>query len=248
MKKVTLLYLAILFELLTVVFLSVSQVSAQSDFEAFLGQPVADYDIDGIIGSEWADAGNYGDVAFNPTGTGELWVKQDSTYVYIGVRFTADSDNPWVALMLGEAGCMPSNTDGALFGHDSYSANGYRDISFGGLGSISIDQTQDGKGAINVETSNIVTVELKKPLNSGDSEGKDVAWMEDNAYLMIVMWDSDGGGSSGGSANHRTGSPTERALFINSSVIPEFPGLILLGALVAVVILVVFYKRTIRIQ
>ena len=58
--------------------------------------------------------------------------------------------------------CMTINTDGALFGNDNYAANGYRDIYFGGIGSISTDTTQDGTGAIALSNSNIVTVELKK--------------------------------------------------------------------------------------
>ena len=69
---------------------------------------------------------------------------------------------------------MTPNTDGALFGHDGQAAKGYRDISFGGYGDISADSTQDGTGAMSISTTNLVTAELKKPLNSGDSEVKDV--------------------------------------------------------------------------
>ena len=77
--------------LLIVGFFAVALVSAQPDFEAFLGQTIADDNIDAVIGAEWDDAGYYSDVAFDPTGTGELWAKQDSTHVYFAVKFTADS-------------------------------------------------------------------------------------------------------------------------------------------------------------
>jgi hypothetical protein len=138
---------------------------------------------------------------------------------------------------------MTPNTDGALFGHDEEAANGYRDISFGGYGNISADSNQDGIGAMTLSTSNLVTVELKKPLNSGDSAGKDVAWSEDNTYAVIIMWDSNGGGSSGGSASHNIRYSKARTMFINSDVIPEFPGLMFLVILAAMAIAALILRR-----
>ncbi len=151
-------------------------------------------------------------MAISPQGTADIWTKQDGTYLYMAVRLTADSNNPWVAFLFGGTACMQSGADGALFGNDDYAANGYRDIWFGGIGIISLDTSQDGKGAITVDSSNVVTPELKKPLNSGDSEGKDIAWVEDNTYAMIIMWDSNGGGSSSGSTSHSNGPLRARAL------------------------------------
>jgi hypothetical protein len=247
MKKLY-LFLTVMLGLLIAACATITPVSAQHDFDAFLGNPIDDNEIDGTIGSEWDDAGNYTSVAISPQGTAEIWTKHAGTYLYMAVRFTADSNNPWVAFLFGGTTCMQTNTDGALFGHDSYVANGYRDISFGGLGIISIDAAQDGKGTITVGSSNLVTVELKKPLNSGDSAGKDMAWMEDNTYAMIIMWDSNGGGSSGGSASHSSGSPTERTVLINSKVIPEFPSLIFVALLVATAISAILLKRRITIR
>jgi len=243
MKKLTFLFLTLTLGLLITACATIAPVSAQQDFDAFLGNAIDDAAIDGTIGSEWDDAGNYDNVAISPQGTAEVWAKQDGTYLYMAVRFTADSSNPWVALLLGGTTCMQPNTDGALFGHDEYAANGYRDISFGGVGVIAIDATQDGKGAITVGSSNLVTAELKKPLNSGDSAGKDMTWTEDNTYAMIIMWDSNGGGSSGGSVSHSSGPKTERTVLINSNAIPEFPGLIFATILVATAISAVLLRR-----
>jgi hypothetical protein len=62
---------------------------------------------------------------------------------------------------------------------------------------------------------------------------------------MIIMWDSNGGGSSGGSASHSSGSITERTILINSNVIPEFPGLIFAAVLVAAAISAILLRRRI---
>ncbi len=154
---------------------AIAPVSAQHDFDAYLSNAIDATAIDGVIGSEWDDSGSYIDVAISPQGTAEIWMKHDGTYLYLAVSFTADSNNPWMALLLGGTNYMQSGADGALFGHDSYSANGYRDISFNGFTEISVDASQDGTGAITIDSSNLVTVELKKPLSSGDSDGKDIA-------------------------------------------------------------------------
>jgi hypothetical protein len=161
----------------------------------------------------------------------------------MAVRFTADSSNPWLALLLGGTTCMQANTDGALFGHDEFAANGYRDISYGGVGVMTVDATQDGKGAIAVGSSNLITVELKKPLSSGDSAGKDIAWTADNTYALIIMWNSNLLGSSGGSITHGGTQPTQRTVLINSKAIPEFPGLIFATILVATAISAIFLRR-----
>jgi len=243
MKKLTFLFLTLTLGLLITAFATIAPVSAQQDFDAFLGNAIDDAAIDGTIGSEWDDAGNYDNVAINPQGTAEIWTKQDGTYLYMAVRFTADSSNPWVALLLGGTTCMQANSDGALFGHDSYAANGYRDISFNGFTEISVDASQDGKGAVTIDSSNLVTVELKKPLSSGDSAGKDIAWTEDSTYALIIMWNSNLLGSSGGSITHGGTQPTERTVLINSNAIPEFPGLIFATILVATAISAIFLRR-----
>jgi len=245
MKKLTFLFLTLTLGLLITTCATITPVSAQHDFSAFLGNPIDDTGIDGAIGSEWDDAGNYTSVAISPQGTAETWIKHDGTYLYMAVRFTADSDNPWVSLQLGGTTCMTVDTDGALFGHDSYAANGYQDISFASFGPISVDASQDGKGAITIGSSNLVTIELKKPLSSGDSAGKDMTWMEDETYALIIMWDSNGGGSSGGSASHSDGPRTERTILINSNVIPELSGLMFTTVLVATAISAMLLKRRI---
>jgi hypothetical protein len=235
MKKLN-LFLLLLLGFLVTACTTITVVSAQHDFDAFLGDTISDDDIDGDIGVEWDDAGNYTDVAIDPQGTAEVWTKHDGTYLYMAVRFTADSDNPWVAFLFGGTTCMAANTDGALFGHDDYAANGYQDISFNGYTAISVDASQDGTGAMLVDNSNVVTVELKKPLNSGDSDGKDTTWTEDNTYALIITWNSNSYGASGGSVTHSEGTLTDKTILINSNAIPELPGLIFTAILVATAI------------
>ena len=244
MKKLH-LFLTVILGFLIAACATMPPVSAQYDFDAFLGNPIDDTAIDGTIGSEWEDAGNYTNVAISPQGTAEIWTKHDGTYVYMAVRFTADSNNPWVAFLFGGTTCMEEDMDGALFGHDSYAANGYRDIFFNGFTAISVDASQDGKGAITVDSSNLVTVELKKPLSSEDSDGKDVAWTEDNTYALIIMWNSNLYGASGGSVTHSDGPLTDRTVFINSNAIPEFSGLMFAALLVATAISAILLKRRI---
>lgn len=224
---------------------TITPVSAQHDFDAFSGNSIDDTAIDGAIGSEWDDAGSYTDITISPQGTAEIWTKQDGTYLYMAVRFTADSDNPWVAVLFGGTTCMQSGADGALFGHDSYAANGYRDISFNGFTDISVDASQDGTGAITIGSSNLVTVELKKLLSSGDSDGKDVAWTEGGTYALIIMWNSNLYGASGGSVTHSDGPLADRTIFINSNAIPEFSVLMFAALLVATAISAILLKKRI---
>ena len=243
MKK---LLLAIMLGLLITACAPVTLVFAQQDFDAFSGNPIADSSIDGAIGSEWDDAGSYTGVDISPQGTADIWAKQDGTYLYMAVRFTADSNNPWVAFLLGGATCMTANTDGALFGNDDYAANGYQDVWFGGIGIITADTSQDGIGAITIDSANQVTTELKKPLNSGDTAGKDIDWAEENTYAMLIMWDSNGGGSSGGSVSHSAGPLKESKILINSNVVPEFSPLMFYALIFATAVSAILLKKRIR--
>jgi len=235
--------------IVTILFFSsfaiVPSTFAQSNFDAFLGSTISDAQIDGVIGSEWNDAGKYSGVSINPTGTAEVWVKHDGSTLFLAIRFSADSNNPWVAIQFSSSGCMTPTNDGALFGHDAHQPTGYRDISFGGLGVITSDTTQNGRGAMNIDSSNIVTVELKKPLNSGDSAGNDIAWSTGNTYTMVIMWDSNGGGSSGGGANHQSASVVSNNVFLNTAAIPELSSIIVVAFLGAsMVVLIVFKTKT----
>ena len=216
---------------------------AQADFDAFMGNSIPDIEIDGNIGSEWDDAGNYPNSQMEPTGIAEIWTKHDGTYLYIAIEFTADSSNPWVGIQFEQASHMSSGADGAIFGHDRIGANEYRDISFGGLGSISSDANQNGVGAINLGSENLVTIELKKPLSSGDSAGGDIDWSVDQSYTLVILWDSNGGGSSGGSSSHISSSQVNRTVFINPNVIPEFTTLTFSLTLVATATLFLILRR-----
>ena len=238
-KKLTVIILA--FGLLLSILAATQKVFAQSDFNAFLGSPISDNSIDGTIGNEWDDAGKYSGVNIDPVGTAEIWTKHDNTNLYVAVRFTADSNNPWVAILLGGSTCMAPGTDGALFGDDNFNANGYADIRFGGIGSISGDTTSHGRGAMTMGPSNLMTVELKKPLNSGDQQ--DISWIVGNTYSMMIMWDSNGGGSSGGARNHQSGSLNTRTILINSNIIPEFSGFTFAILLVGITAIAIFIRR-----
>ncbi len=242
MKKLNLFSILLLAFLITT-FAMIPLVSAQSNFTAFLGTTIDDSEIDGAIGSEWDDAGAHTDVPISPQGTAEVWTKHDSVYLYIAVRFTADSDNAWVAFLFGGTTCMEANTDGALFGHDDYAADGYTDIYFNGFTDITVDTSQDGVGAMSVDASNVVTVELKKPLNSEDSDGRDMAWTESDNYALIIMWNSNGYGASGGSVSHTGGTLEEKTVFLSSTMIPEFSGLLFAFLVVAMTISAVMLNR-----
>ena len=243
MTKLPALFLILSGLLLATAHVAVETVYAQADFNAYLGNAISDGEIDGNIGSEWDDAGNYPDTAIEPQGTAEIWTKHDKNYLYIAIQFTADSANPWVAFQFDSISHMSSGADGAIFGHDGLAPDEYRDISFGGFGSISADANQDGLGAIHVGDSNLITIELKKPLDSGDSAGDDIGWEVGNTYTFLIMWDSDGGGSSGGSRSHQSGSGGDKTVFINTNEISEFSGLTLVVVLVAVAIMVIIFKE-----
>lgn len=187
-----------------------------ADLIAQKGAAIADAGIDGVIGTEWTDAKAYTNVPITPSGTANIWVKNDGTNLYIALQFTADSNDPWVAFQMGATGCMDANADGSLFGHKSYADNGYVDIKFDGQGPILVDATQNGKGFIKVDTGNLITIELKKPLNSGDGTGSDVNWAVGNTYGLVIAWDTNGGGSTGGAVNHKSATPIARTIQIGA--------------------------------
>lgn len=231
MKNLQALSLMVLIAFLAT-YVAVNRVYAQEDFIAYKGAAIPDNEIDGIIGPEWADAGNY-TVAIDPSGTAEVWTKQDGTNLYMAINFTADSMNPWVALQLGTTGCMDSSADFAVFGDDNLSPNGYTDAHILSGTNVVADSVQNGVGAINVASGNLVTIEMKKPLNSGDTAGEDIAWTEGNIYNLVIVWDSNGGGSSGGSTSHRSGTtPTGRSMLISGTPVPELTGMMLIAILI----------------
>ena len=186
-----------------------------ADLIAQRGAAIADSSIDGTIGTEWNDAQSYTNIPITPAGTANIWVKNDGTNLYLAIRFTADSNNPWVALQLA-TGCMDANSDGVLLGHTSYAPDGYVDIKYDGQGPIIVDAIQNGRGAIAVGAGNVVTVEVKKPLASGDTAGSDIAWAVGSTYSLVIAWDTNGGGSSGGTTNHRSANPIARTILISA--------------------------------
>jgi len=243
----TLIYLVITALLLAALLVSLGVVFAeQADFTVCSGTAIPDSQIDGKIGPEWNDAATYQNVPINPSGTGQVWIKQDGTNLYIALQFQADSNKPWVAFQFGSSSCMSISADGALFGDSNYCPNGYADIHFNGNPGVVVDQQQDGKGAISVNGSNFVTVELKKPLNSGDTAGKDINWTVGNSYSFLIEWDSNGDGSSGGTTNHSTQTATSRTLLLSANPIPEFPSstllLIVLTAIISMISLAKLHR------
>jgi hypothetical protein len=108
-----------------------------------------------------------------------------------------------------------SGADLLVFGDDNLSQNGYSDASFAAGYSVKADAIQDGKGAMTVGAGNVITIELVKPLSSNDTAGKDISWTIGGTYTMVIDWDSNGGGSSGGTVDHKGGTtPTARTFFI----------------------------------
>lgn len=187
------------------------------DFAAIKASSIADSQIDGNIGTEWNDAKHYTNIPIDPQGTAEIWTKNDGVNLYIAIKFTADSNNPWLAMELGSASIHSTGADLAIFGDDRLSANGYSDASFASASSVKADSIQNGVGAMTITAGNVVSIELKKPLNSGDTAGKDIAWTAGNTYTMVIAWDSNGGGSSGGTIDHTGGTtPTARSIYIGT--------------------------------
>jgi hypothetical protein len=242
MRKLAFLFSILLAVLLTASVHSTVFVSAQTELTSYLGSSIPDDEIDGGLGDEWSDAGKYSNVTINPNGTAEIWTKHDETYLYIGLSFNANSDNPWVAFQFIDWECMQTDADGALFGHDDFSANGYTDITFKERPQIIEDSVQDGVGAISVDSSNTVTVELKKPLDSNHVDEKDVAWTVGNQYSLIIMWDSDGGGSSGGTTSHRAGNSQSTSITLSNEAIPEFSTIIFITILCIGVVMALIYR------
>ncbi|TRO45951.1 hypothetical protein E2P30_00795 [Candidatus Bathyarchaeota archaeon] len=219
LHKTTLLH-RIAFLIIFTIFCSLAFVNAQSDLIMVHGNSIADQDIDGVIGAEWDDVTSYTNVPISPIGNAQIWLKHDLTHLYIAVQFEGDSDNLWVAVQLGNPNCMTDDTDGALFGHDELSPDGYQDINFGGFGVIRSDISQDGVGAMQISLNSTV-IELKKPLNTQDLEGNDIQWSEDKSYDIIIMWDSNGGGSSGGSISHNRVSPKPKTIYLQAQTTPS---------------------------
>lgn len=223
--SIALTFLIVLGTLLTISTI-ITPVFAQTSYlDAYKGDPIPDDQIDGTIGTEWDDAGDYTDVSIDPQGTAEVWVKHDGTYLYIAIKFDVDSIDLWLCIQLGTTGCMDASADVAIFGHNNLAPDGYSDAYFDKK-TVVADASQDGVGAINVGIGNLTTIELKKPLDSGDTAGNDIAWTEGNEYSIVIAWDSDGGGSSGGSVSHRGGTtPSAKTIFINPVIppVPEFP-------------------------
>jgi len=238
------LYRFVVVALLTAAFLTSMNI-ARADQAVLVccnGTAIPDAQIDGRIGSEWNDASIYPNISIDPQGTGQLWVKDDGTYLYIALQFQADSSKSWVCFQFGNTTCMSTSADGALFGDSNY-PNVYEDISFNGNPGVVIDQHQDGVGAMVVNGSNYVTVELKKPLNSGDTTGKDIDWTVGQSYAFLIEWDSNGGGSSGGTTNHSLQTSTTKTVLLSANSVPEFPSLaLLMCALLTVIALALLVK------
>lgn len=220
------------------------RVSAQApDFDAYKGAAIPDGSIDGTIGTEWNDAGHYTNIPIDPSGTAEIWTKHDGTNLYIALRFTADSNNPWLTFQLGADTCMDNSADLATFGNDNLNADGFSDAYFDTGSSAAADTAPNGIGWMVVGVGNVVTLELKKPLNSGDTLGKDIAWTEGSTNNLAIAWDSNGNGSSGGTASHRSAGVTGRKIFIDPIAIPEFPGWMLILVLFIVMVPVMFLAK-----
>lgn len=135
----------------------------------------------------------------------------------MAIRFTADSNNPWLAIQMGSATIHDSSADIAVFGNDNLGANTYVDANFGSSFTVRADTIQNGKGIISVGSGNVITVELKKPLSSGDAAGKDVALTPGGTYTIVIAWNSNGNGASGGTVSHTGGTtPTARKIFIGT--------------------------------
>ena len=223
-KRVYYLSFVVIFGLLVTIYLTTTFFIVKTnkspvkaiDFNAYIGASISDASIDGIIGSEWEDAGHYVDIPIDPKGNAEIWTKNDGLYLYIAIKITVDSSDPWIGLVFDLNDCHESTADIAVFGFNELHPYGYIDGYFISSTQINADDIQDGVGAMNIEPGNLVTIELKKQLKSGDVTGKDIAWTEGEVYSITILWDSDGDGSSGGSSSHHERTiPKIKTILIN---------------------------------
>jgi hypothetical protein len=218
-------------------------VAAQADLTAPHGSAIPDSQIDGAIGTEWNDANYTPRMDINPYGLASFWVKNDGTNLYIAMRFYADSDNPWVGFQFGSSFCMSTSADGVTFRRDTSSQYTYQDVYFTEQPNAAPDAIQDGKGALTINSSRAVILELKKPLNSGDSAGKDINWTLGGTYVFLAIWDSGGLGT----ANHnQTTSPISKTISISSEAIPEFPTPLFLCVLAVLLPAAIIIRRLIH--
>lgn len=246
MKKITLLSLLLM--VLALAALPGHVSFADASFTAKDATEIVDAMIDGTIGTEWDDSNKYTDVAIVPEGTATIWIKHDQTNFYLAIQFTSDIPAPWLAIMFDSTKCMKTGSDGALFG-DTYSPTSYADIYYlweGAWGTgVKYDASQDGVGAIEVTVAApyLVTVELKKLLDGGDTDGKDTKWSTGGTYNLVIAWDSDGRGNpGGGAADHSSGTAVGYTVFIEGvdaqgSIVISLESMLFL---VGVVILIVF--------
>jgi len=231
----------------------------------FASIPVADGDLDGYPNTGiWSDA-NYYTVdlengAATPYGKAVVYFKHDSVDIYF--RIDGKIDVPWVSATgqhfwigfqinaVGVTGHHKSTgQDTIFFGETdaSYGTISYPLIpidTYGGGKPPTKDASQDAIGTARYSGTSApynFTAEWKRKLNTGDSN--DVALVADGstAYSFYVTTDSDGGGSSGGTIDHRAVTNANTMTLAAPPPVPEFPlglaPLMLLAPLISIVYL-----------
>ncbi|MFQ6127246.1 MAG: carboxypeptidase-like regulatory domain-containing protein [Candidatus Heimdallarchaeota archaeon] len=188
MKKRTLALLILTFAVLSVsTFYPIVLGAPVGDIQAPQGTSIEDGAIDGTIGTEWDDAGDW--VVTDLTIPNKIRAKHDGTYLYILLVVTDDTDerlpltaHDWTGVEFdinGDEKTMGTtgSPDDAEF--CDYQISGGEDWWMTGTGSprgndTSVGGTNDVVAAKGFNTTHTIW-EFKKKLNSGDSAGYDIA-------------------------------------------------------------------------
>lgn len=184
--------------------------------------PVADADLDGDANTgSWSGSTSWTipleNGAPSPYGSATLTAKHDGTFFYfmvkgsIDVAWVSSSGNHfWLGIVFTSSATSHHSTwqDGVFFGEDAYtSAPPLIAVDTRGGGQPpSKDGTQDDLGRMTATGSGApysFTAEWKRKLSTGD--GNDLTFVADGAtsYYFYATTDSNGGGSRGGSINHK---------------------------------------------
>jgi hypothetical protein len=250
--------------LLLVGYASSAQADAQTPITAYDIPAGTEPQIDGIIGeAEWLVAGEWTEVQLYKEGTTTPAFKIDvkfchnDTYLFIAATYTnttADNTRFFLFFEVNQSDTSPPNGTPEL--------DDYYDIAISTNGTYSglatdywahVDpprndtSTLGSNDAMDVvtESAGEWSVEISKKLDSGDTNGWDIALGEGNTISIAFRVEFDAGGDSPDSA---AGQADEwNVLTIGGAIFPEFPvessSVFIVGTILAVLVFVVIKKR-----
>ncbi|WP_287582120.1 hypothetical protein [Candidatus Borrarchaeum sp.] len=243
---------------------SVQAAGAQTPINAYEIPPsTAEPQIDGIIGeTEWYVGGEWTEVQLykgdTTTPAFKINVKfcHNDTDLFIAATYfnsTADNTRLFVAFEVNDTG--PTPPDGIIEPDDILdmviSVNGTFSIwdtdwwSPGGIAENDTDAlgTNDATDVV-TESAGDWSIEISKKLNSGDTNGRDIALSETDTISIFFRVEFD----VGATMNYYAGQDAEwNVLTISGAIFPEFPIesslVFIVATMLAVFVFVVIKKR-----